>query len=269
MGSHLVDALVERGDEVMVFDNGSSGDNENPAVDYFDVDLGWHRVAFDEFDAVFHTAAIGRTPHAIADPVECWQTNLMGSVRILEACREAEVPRVVLSSSNIVYAAETPYKASKLAMEDAARVYTELYGLSTICLRYSNVYGPRQREDGIGPNAFASMRKSLREKGYVEITGDGEQSRGWIHVSDVVRANLLAAESKVTGHLDIATGVNHSMNAVARLIDAPVKYLPEREGDIKHIRQGSFEALRKLGFKARVQLEDGIWDSFERPQVAA
>lgn len=264
IGGHLVDALVERGDEVIVLDNGSSGDNSNDLAAYFPDDLTapFLPVWVPEVDCIFHTAAIGRTPAAIADPVKCWDTNLMASVRLLEAARRAEVPRVVLSSSNIVYAAETPYKQSKLAMEGAARVYHDLYGLSTICLRYANTYGPRQREDGIGPNIFASFRKSLREKGCIEVTGDGEQSRQFIHVSDVVKANLLAAESKATGEYDITTGRSHSLNQIAKILDREVVYTEEREGDVRHIPQSPDRAAQVLGFSAQVPLEKGIWDSF-------
>jgi UDP-glucose 4-epimerase len=264
IGSHLVDALVGRGDEVMVLDCATEG-NENPGAKYGTIGLG--DVDFGETDVIFHCAAVGRTPWAIADPMLCWETNLMASVQLLEAARKAKVKRVVLSSSNIVYAAETPYKASKLAMEHAARVYTELYGLSTICLRYANTYGTRQSEDGIGPNVFASLRKSLREKGHVEITGDGEQSRDFIHVSDVVRANLIAAESAVTGEFDICTGRNISMNEIAQILNVDVRYTEEREGDIKHIRQDPLSAYEALDFLPRLTLEEGIWDSF--PKVPA
>jgi UDP-glucose 4-epimerase len=270
IGSHLVDALVERGDNVAVIDNGSSGDNENPGARYYNEDLSRPtRFGFKDVDVLFHCAAVGRTPAAIADPVNCWETNLMASVRLLDTARHANVKRVVFSSSNIVYAAETPYKASKLAMEHAARVYAELYGLSTISLRYANTYGSRQREDGIGPNVFASLRKSLRHMGYIEVTGDGEQTRDYIHVSDVVRANLMAAESDCTGELDICTGVDTSLNQIAKLIGADVSYVAEREGDIKHIRQNSTRALLELGFASEVKLEDGIWDSFPTLKVAA
>jgi UDP-glucose 4-epimerase len=180
---------------------------------------------------------------------------------VLEAARRKGVGRVVLSSSNIVYAAETPYKHSKLAMEALAHTYTELYGLSTICLRYSNVYGPGQREDGPGPNVFAAFRKSLREDGRITITGDGEQSRDFTHVSDIARANLLASRSDYTGTLDLCTGRNVSMNYVAKeLFKAPVVYVGDRKGDIKHIIQKPDAAKAKLGWEATVTLEDGIKD---------
>ena len=261
IGSHLVDALIERGDEVGVLDNGVSGDNVNPDAEYLVWDLR-DAPNLTGYEAIFHTAAIGRTPWAIADPILCWQTNLMASVKLLEAAKRDEVKRVVLSSSNIVYAAETPYKASKLAMEHAAKVYADLYELPTICLRYANVYGSRQREDGIGPNVFASLRKTLAEKGHVEITGDGNQSRDFIHVSDVVKANLLAAQSETTGEYDICTGINWSMNQIAGLLQAKVVHIGERRGDIRHIRQDPVPASQDLGFVASVKLEDGITDSF-------
>lgn len=262
IGSHLVDALVERGDQVAVIDSAKKG-NENEGAGYLPFDLTKpNNFEFEDTDVLFHCAAIGRTPWAVADPILCWETNLLASVRLLEAARQSNVKRVVLSSSNIVYAAETPYKASKLAMEEAANVYTDLYDLSTVCLRYANTYGRRQSEAGIGPNVFASLRKSLREKGYVQITGDGEQSRDFIHVSDVVRANLLAAESSYTGELDVCTGRNVSMNEIAAILGADARYTDEREGDIKHIRQDSLPAEDMLGFRSSVPLEEGIWDSF-------
>lgn len=270
MGSHLVDALVDREDDVFVFDTKLSGDNENDRASYFDfpLDRTWVEL-LQGVSVVFHCAAIGRTPWAIQDPVLCWETNTMASVKLLEACRMANVPRVVLSSSNIVYAADTPYKASKLAMEEAAKVYHELYGLSVVCLRYANTYGPRQREDGIGPNVFPALRKSLREEGFIRITGNGEQSRDFIHVSDVVRANLLAVAQDVSGVYDICTGKNTSMLEIARMLKATLRHVPEREGDVKHIRQDPLPAVEQLGFVSTVKLEDGIWDCFEREQVAA
>jgi UDP-glucose 4-epimerase len=269
IGSHIVDALVERGDEVFVFDMEVSGDNENPGASYFKfaLDRTWTEL-LQGVSAVFHCAAIARTPWCIEDPVLAWETNTLGSVRLLEACRKAQVPRVVLSSSNVVYNPGNPYAASKTAMEEAAAVYTKLYDLSTVCLRYANTYGPRQREDGIGPNVFPALRKSLREDGFIRISGNGEQSRQFIHVSDVVRANLLAAVQDVTGNFDICTGTNTSMLEIARMLKAPIQHVPEREGDIKHIRQDPVPAIEQLGFVSTVKLYDGIWDCFDREKVA-
>lgn len=264
IGSHLVDYLVDNNHKIKVLDNGLSGDNENPKAEYIKVDIrrfGEIEKYFAGVDAVFHFAAIARTPWCIDDPILCYETNVLGSTNVLEAARKNGVKRVVLSSSNIVYAAETPYKQSKLAMEAIAAVYASLYGLSNVCLRYSNVYGKRQREDGPSPNVFAAFRKSFRENGHVKITGDGEQSRDFTHVSDIARANFLASQSDYSGNIDLCTGRNVSMNYVVKeLFKAPVEYIEERKGDIKHIIQNPERAEKILGWKAQVKLEDGIKD---------
>ena len=262
IGSHLVDKLVENF-EVLVIDNGLSGSNINPKATYYDADIRLLKNIFDYFidiDCVFHMAAIPRTVWCIDDPILCYDTNVLGSLNVLEAALKNSVKRVILTSSNIVYAADTPYKASKLAMEEIAKVYAGLYNLSTICLRNSNVYGSRQREDGIGPNCFASIKKSIKENGYIEITGDGEQTRDFTHVSDIVQANILAMNSDVTGNIDLCTGRNVSLNYVASLFKAPIKYVPDRRGDIKHIIQNKADSENRLNWKAEVSLEEGIID---------
>jgi UDP-glucose 4-epimerase len=265
IGSHIVDLLLSQGHEVGVIDNGLSGDNRNDSATYIAADI--RHIAeiephFEGVNGVFHTAAIARTPWCIDDPVLCYETNLMGSLNVLEAARRKGVKRVVLSSSNIVYAAETPYKQSKLAMESIAAVYASLYGLSNVCLRYSNVYGKRQREDGPSPNVFAAFRKSLRENGHITITGDGEQSRDFTHVTDVARANVLAMQSDYTeAPIDICTGRNVTMNYVAKdLFKAPIEYIGDRTGDIKHIIQKPDAAKNILGWAPTVELENGIAD---------
>ncbi|MFA6158023.1 MAG: NAD-dependent epimerase/dehydratase family protein [Candidatus Paceibacterota bacterium] len=262
IGSHLVDSLVENF-EVFVIDNGLSGNNVNPDATYYDADIRSLKSIFGHFkdiDYVFHMAAIPRTVWCIDDPVLCYETNVLGSLNVLEAAFKNNVKRVILTSSNIVYAADTPYKASKIAMEEISKVYTSLYGISTICLRNSNVYGSRQREDGIGPNCFASIKKSIKENGYIEITGDGEQTRDFTHVSDIVRANILAMDSDVVGNIDLCTGRNVSLNYVASLFKAPIKYVSERRGDIKHIIQKNAESENLLNWKTKVALEEGIGD---------
>jgi UDP-glucose 4-epimerase len=250
-------------------DNLVSGDksNVNPdarfrAISVNDGDFAL-LVKEEKPDGIFHCAALARTPWCIDAPSLCFEANVRGTHSVLEAARMCGTPRVVLSSSNIVYAAETPYKASKLMGEQWARAYAETYKMSVISLRYSNVYGPRQSEKGPSPNVFASLRKRKRETGYVEITGDGEQSRDFTHVGDIVRAQLLAMNSSFCGEIDLCTGVNYTMNDVAKLFGGEVKYLPERPGDVKHIVQDPKPAFEKLGWRYRVTLKDGIKDCIE------
>jgi UDP-glucose 4-epimerase len=211
-------------------------------------------------DGVFHFAAIARTPWCIEDPVLAYETNVMGTLNVLEAARQCNVKRVVLSSSNVVYAFLTPYRTSKEALEDLAATYAAMYNVSVVCLRYSNVYGPRQLETGPSPNVFAALRKSKRELGKLVITGDGEQTRNYTHVSDIVRGNLLAMQSTFVGNIDLCTGIGVSLNTVAKYFDCPVEYTKERPGDVKHIIQDPQPALNILGWTALISLERGIPD---------
>jgi nucleoside-diphosphate-sugar epimerase len=270
IGSHLVDHLVQSGaKQVVVIDTLLSGQrqNINPAATLHEVDIRDFRAllaVFQKYAAcggprcVFHTAAIARTPWTIDDPNLCIETNVLGTQHVLEACRVTSVPRVVLSSSNVVYAAYTPYRMSKEALENLGRVYTDVYGMSVLCLRYSNVWGTRQSEEGPSPNVFAALRASMKKNGYLEVTGDGEQSRQFTHVSDIVQGNVLASQSRETGVIDLCTGENVTLNEIAKLYGCPVRYIDERRGDVKHIVQDPTDALKRLGWKAKVRLQDRV-----------
>jgi UDP-glucose 4-epimerase len=265
IGSHLVDRLLARGNIVTVVDNFFCCDekNFNDEAVYLNRDI--RKIddlisAFKYADVVFNTAAIARTPWCIDDPILCYETNVMGTLNVLEAARKNNVPRVVLSSSNVVYAFDTPYRTSKEAVERLGDTYVKMYGQSVISLRYSNVYGKRQLETGPSPNVFAALRKTKKECGKIIITGDGEQSRDFTHVSDIVAGNISAAESSWCGHLDLCTGINISMNEIAKFFDCPVEYIEDRPGDIKHIRQDPALAKEILGWVAKVKIEDGIND---------
>lgn len=265
IGSHMTDYLVSKGHEVTVVDNLLSGylDNVNPHAKFVAADirnLNSILPLVEGADGVFNYAAIARTPWCIEDPILCHETNVTGTLNILEACRQKGVKRVVLSSSNVVYAFETPYRASKLMDELYAEVYNKMYGQSVVCLRYSNVYGPRQSEEGPSPNVFAALRKSKKEKGKLIITGDGEQSRDYTHVSDIVRGGLMAMESDYKGVIDLCTGRNVSLNLVAKFFGCPIEYIEERPGDVKHIIQDPKPAFDILGWKSQVEIEDGIKD---------
>lgn len=265
IGSHLVDRLISKSADVTIADNLIAGymDNVHALATFKACDIrDYKSVEFlcQGMDVVFLTAAIARTPWCIKDPILCYETNVMGTLHVLEACRQASVKRIVMCSSNVVYAFDTPYRTSKEALERLADTYNKMYEQSVICLRNSNVYGTRQSELGESPNVFAALRKSKKEKGYLEITGDGEQSRDYTHVSDIVEGLIAGAESNFKGTLDLCTGVNTSLNTVAKYFKCPIKYIDERPGDVKHIYQSPRIAHISLGWKARVQLEEGIKD---------
>lgn len=265
IGSHIVDRLIALGSEVIILDNlsCSAQENINVKADLYRVDIRDYNCVLgllDGIDYVFHTAALARTPWCIDDPLLCYETNVMGTLHVLEAARQNNVSRVVVSSSNVVLAFDTPYRTSKEAVERLVATYNAMYGQSCIALRYSNVYGPRQLETGPSPNVFAALRKSKKEKGYLILTGDGTQSRDYTHVSDIVEGNLLAALSGHKGTVDLCTGINTSLNDVARYFKCPVQYTSPRPGDVLHIVQDPKPAEQILGWKARVKLEEGIND---------
>lgn len=271
IGSHLTDRLVGDGHVVYAIDNFRSGFSHqvNPGVaklmccditDFPDLLEHIGKLPAQAVDGIFHCAAIARTPWCIEDPLLAGMVNSQGTLHMLEIARRFKVSRVVLSSSNVVYAAHTAYRASKEMTELWGRVYHESYGLSVIALRYSNVYGKRQSEDGPSPNVFAALRKSKKENGRLEITGDGEQSRDFTHVSDIVQGQVAAMASSYCGVIDLCTGKNWTLNQVAKFFDCPVEYLPERAGDVKHIVQEPQPAADVLGWKALVELPEGIKD---------
>lgn len=268
IGSHLVDKLVELGHEVIVIDNLRSGKIEqvNPKADFllFDITDDKLYAVFELFkaDGVFHLAAIARTPWCIEDPLLAAKVNDYGTVNVYESARKSGITqKVVAASSNVIYAAHTPYRCTKEHVNDWARVYRQTYGMKVQTLVFSNVYGTRQSEEGPSPNVFASLRKSKRENGYVEITGDGEQSRDFTHVSDIVDGLIRTMNYRYEGKpVDLCTGKNWTLNEIAKMFDAEVKYIPERHGDIKHIVQDPTYAKLVLEWEAKVALPEGIKD---------
>lgn len=261
IGSRIVDQLIKEGAEVLIIDDlsHSNQDRINRKASLYHCNIvDFYNLAqlLQNVDYVFHTAAISRTPPCIDNPRICYEVNVMGTLNVLEAAKRNKVKRVVLSSSNVVYAFDTPYRTSKEALERLGDVYNKMYGQSVVSLCYSNVYGSGMRDDDIA--VFQSLRHSKEENGYITITGDGEQSRDYTHVSDIVEGNLLAALSDYQGRIDLCTGHNTTMNEVARFFNCPVKYVADRPGDVKHIKQIPFKAREVLGWEYKVKLSDGI-----------
>lgn len=289
IGSHLVDALVERGARVTVLDDFSTGFERNLSgvgtrlrVLRGDIrDAAACGEAFDGARIVFHLAALGSVPRSMKDPAATVDVNVRGTACVFTACRDAEVPAVVYSSSSSVYGDSahlpkregeeglplSPYAFSKATGERLADVFARCFGMKLLGLRYFNVFGPRQDPHGpyaaVVPRFFAAAFRGEPPVVY----GDGEQSRDFTYVSDVVRANLLASgapNSSWGGAYNIAPGKATTVNQLARAVREACgggpepRYEAPRPGDILHSLADSSAAMAAFGFEATVPLDEGI-----------
>jgi UDP-glucose 4-epimerase len=295
IGSNLVDALVERGDEVTVLDDLSHGSVENlsAAIDHHGVSLieadVRDRAAVEEAFAdarperVFHLAAQISVRHSTADPAADAEINVGGTLNVLEASRRLGVRRLVnASTGGPIYGAgaprptpesepvspKSPYGVSKHAAEAYCQLYGRLHGVSSLSLRYANVYGPRQDPDGEA-GVVAIFCGRLLGGRIATIFGDGRQERDFVYVEDVVTANLLGAESDVEGALNIGTGIGSSILDLARTLGRvvgarlEVEHAPERPGEGGSTALDPARAKELLGWRAEVSLEDGLRTTLE------
>lgn len=273
IGSHLVDLLISKDCEVVVIDNLATGYRSQlpENVLFLKGDVGNDEIlarALPGCDAVFHLAAVSSVQDSLDRPIKVHNTNLTATLILLEACIRHKVPRFVLSSSAAVYGDTggapahedmTPkpmshYAVQKLASEHYSKVYHRLHGLETVCLRYFNVYGPRQRADSPYSGVIARFIDAARAAQPITIFGDGEQTRDFCHVKDVVSANYLAATQdsiKVAGGVfNVGTGMSTSVSELARLVGSvfgtgavSIVHQSTRAAEIRHSR-ASNEAAR-------------------------
>jgi UDP-glucose 4-epimerase len=288
IGSHLVEALLARGDRVRVLDNLSSGRLDNLATVKSNVefirgniqDENLLQEAVSGTNTIFHLAAIVSVPQSLAQPVETELINAVGTLRILQAARSAGVRRLVLSSTCAVYGDEptlpksetmlphpkSPYAISKVAAEHYCRLYFETFGMETVVLRYFNVFGPRQDPASPYSGVISIFADRMSRAMPVTVFGDGEQTRDFVFVSDVVKANLLAAESPdAPGQVfNVGTGspvtINQLFEELGRIFDYDLKpaYEPPRTGDILQSYADPAQANRVLGWYPQVSFEAGL-----------
>ncbi len=285
IGSHIVRGLLDRGDHVVVLDNLSTGHRSNledVEVEFIEGDIRDKDVvqkAMRAVDVVHHHAAYVSSPASLEEPEECYEINLNGSVNILNAARESGVHRVVMASSAAVYGEaegpvreedgadpRTPYAASKLAMEEAANLYTTTFQVPTTCLRYFNVYGPRQSLESTYTAAIPIFITAMLAKESPTIYGDGGQSRDFVYVDDVVHANNLASETEGSegGVFNIASGDSISITKLVEILGGLIPEAPEpvqaplRQGDIYTSLANISYAESALGYRPMIDLEDGL-----------
>ena len=301
IGSHLVETLLARGDSVVGLDNFATGHRAN--LDEVEQAVGaqaWRRHRFIEasiadpeacraacrgVDIVLHHAALGSVPRSIADPIATHQTNVDGFVNILLAARDAEVQRFVYASSSSAYGDDpglpkveertgaplSPYAASKQANELYADVFARCYGIQTVGLRYFNVFGPRQDPEGAYAAVIPRWIAALLTGAPVEVNGDGETSRDFCYVANVVQANLLAAltddERAVNQVYNVAVGESTSLNRLLEIlgellgVEARPVHRPFRPGDVRHSLADISRARELLGYEPTHSLARGLRES--------
>jgi UDP-glucose 4-epimerase len=287
IGCNLVRQLLKQGHSVRVLDNFSSGKMSNLTEVLKDIDLMegdirdyWTVVkAVKDIDFILHQAALPSVPRSVANPLTSNEVNINGTLHLLEAARFAGVKRMVMASSSSVYGDTvelpkhegmtpsplSPYAINKLTTEYYARVYYNLYGFETVCLRYFNIFGPYQDPTSFYSAVIPKFITALNSGQAPVVFGDGEQSRDFTYIDNCVQANLLAATADgVAGnYFNVACGGQFTLNELLdRLrailgVNIKAKYEPSRIGDIKH----SFAAIDKLGefgYNPTVSFEDGL-----------
>ncbi len=279
IGSHIVDALIERGDEVHIIDDLSGGvkENVNPKAVFHEVDIrkaDQIEKIFEGANGVFHLAALPRVQYSIEHPIETNDVNISGTVNVIEAARKAKVKRIVYSASSAAYGDQSvmplietmlpmpksPYGIQKYIGEHFMRNWSDIYGIETVSLRYFNVYGSRQSSEGAYALVIARFLKQRKEGQKMTITGDGLQTRDFTHVRDVVRANLLAMESKNVGKgevMNIGGGKNYSVLDIAKMIGGDYEFVEARI-EPRNTLADTTRAKELLGWEAKEDFEKAI-----------
>ena len=280
IGSNLVDKLLEDKHDVVVFDNETANTHDgyywNDNAENYHVDLSKNRSSnllqtyCRDVDCIFHMAADISVQYSIESPFESYSNNINSLFNVLEFAKRYKIGKVVFSSSAAVYGvtdkvcvetdATDPlnaYALSKLNGEQIMKMYHDLYGISTVSLRYFNVYGPRQSNTGQYAPVVGIFQKQKEQNSALTIVGDGEQTRDFVHVSDIVSANMLVADKDVHGVYNVGTGVEYSVNQIANMISDIQGNLPARVGEARR-SVADISKIKSIGWRPNVKLEEWI-----------
>ena len=287
IGSHIAEALLKRGDQPVILDNMYSGRTENLDANpnavfiegsIMDTDLLDKICTEYNIHGIFHLAAVASVQKSIENPAHVHEINATGTLNILEAARKHNIRKVVLSASAAAYGDNpifpkkedmlpeplSPYAVSKIAGEMYCKTYAELYGIQTVSLRYFNVFGPRQDPNGEYAAVIPKFTEKICAGESPTVFGDGEQTRDFVFVKDVARANLLAMDSDVSGLFNIGTGIQTSLNNLAEMImqaagkTVEMHYEKARDGDVRYSVADISKAGEYLGYQPEFDLAEGI-----------
>lgn len=284
IGSHVVDLLIKEGHKVVVFDDLTTGreENLNKKAKFYKRDVAVSIKKFQDkcrgADVIFHLAAWARVPRSIEDPIGTNRVNVQGTLNMLQIARNMKIKRFVYSSSSSVYGKKgnpvrkenmeleplSPYALQKKIGEEYCKMFTTLFDMEAVALRYFNVYGPRQLTKGAYSLVVGKFLDQKKKGEPMPIFGDGKQTRSYTYVSDVARANLLAATKKIPNKFEafnIGTRVETSVNEIADMIGGKKKIItPHPWGKYEERRKAAnfSKASKILGWKPLVDIETGI-----------
>ena len=292
IGSHLAEELARRGYQVTILDDLSTGKMENikellrkSSVQFVQDSITNFSLLKELFQGaiyVFHQAALPSVPRSVKDPLATSEVNITGTLNVLLAAKDNKVRKVVYASSSSAYGdtptlpkredtvthPQSPYAVSKLAGEHYCRVFQEVYGLATACLRYFNVYGPKQSPDSQYAAVIPKFIRWASEGSPLIIFDDGEQTRDFTFIADAVEANILAAESNASGVFNIGRGKSVTINELAQLVikltgnNVEPVHRESREGDIRH-SLADISKAKTFGYEPRYNLEEGLEETRE------
>jgi nucleoside-diphosphate-sugar epimerase len=287
IGSNIVKKLLNLGHSVVVIDNESSTSHDNfyyvNGATYYKYDVKDYTMCSEvfnkhKFDYVLHLAAEARVQNCVNNPALAFETNVQGTVIMLELCKKYEVKKLILSSTSAIYGLKNTgilnekmepdclnaYSLSKFMAENVCKLYSKMCKVDTVCFRYFNVYGPNQTTRGTYASVTGIFKRQKDLEENITVIGDGEQTRDYIHVDDIVDANIIACEYpyKLNGEvINVGTGKNYSVNWIANAIQPDkqkIINLPERIGEARHTIADISKIQNILNWKPKIKFEDWI-----------